>query len=58
LRTRHRETHERRREPTASRLQALTRDLAASVAIDEPKRARAGYVCANFVRHADVAIRG
>jgi class 3 adenylate cyclase len=42
----------------ASRLQALTRDLAASVAIDEITRTRAGYVCADFVHHADIAIRG
>jgi adenylate cyclase len=42
----------------ASRLQSLTRELSASIAIDETTRTRAGYVCADFVRHADVAIRG
>ena len=42
----------------ASRLQSLTRELAASIAIDELTRTRAGYVCADFVRHSDVAIRG
>jgi class 3 adenylate cyclase len=42
----------------ASRLQALTRELDASIAIDELTCARAGYVCADFVRHADVAVRG
>ena len=42
----------------ASRLQSLTRELDAAIAIDETTRERAGYVCADFVRHADVAIRG
>jgi len=42
----------------AARLQGMTRELDASVALDEPTRERAGYVCADFVRHEDVAIRG
>jgi adenylate cyclase len=42
----------------ASRLQSMTRELYASIAIDETTRERAGYVCADFVRHADVEIRG
>jgi class 3 adenylate cyclase len=42
----------------ASRLQALTRDLHASIAIDETTRERAGYICESFVRHAKLAIRG
>jgi class 3 adenylate cyclase len=42
----------------ASRLQTLTRTLDASIAIDETTRARAGYVCADFARHAAVEIRG
>jgi adenylate cyclase len=42
----------------ASRLQSMTRELSTSIAIDETTRKRAGYVCADFVRHADVAIRG
>jgi class 3 adenylate cyclase len=42
----------------ASRLQSLTRELSASVAVDEATRERAGYVCADFARHEGVAIRG
>lgn len=42
----------------ASRLQSLTRELGAAIAIDETTRERAGYVCSDFVRHPDVAIRG
>jgi len=42
----------------ASRLQAMTRDLGASIALDETTRERAGYVCADFVGHQGVAIRG
>ena len=42
----------------ASRLQSLTRELDAAIAIDETTRERAGYVCTDFVRHPDVAIRG
>jgi adenylate cyclase len=42
----------------ASRLQSLTRELDAAIAIDETTRDRAGYVCTDFVRHPDVAIRG
>jgi adenylate cyclase len=42
----------------ASRLQSLTRELGASIAIDETTRERAGYVCADFVRHESVTIRG
>jgi adenylate cyclase len=42
----------------AARLRALTRDLGASIALDETTRDRAGFVCTDFVRHADLAIRG
>jgi len=42
----------------ASRLQSLTRELGASIAVDETTRNRALYVCNDFVRHGDVAIRG
>ena len=42
----------------AARLQALTRELEASIAIDEPTRQRAGYVCADFARHREVPVRG
>jgi class 3 adenylate cyclase len=42
----------------AARLQALTRELGAALAVDETTRERAGYVCSDFERHADVAIRG
>jgi class 3 adenylate cyclase len=42
----------------AARLQALTRNLGASIALDETTRDRAGFVCTDFVRHADLAIRG
>jgi class 3 adenylate cyclase len=42
----------------ASRLQSLTRELGAAIAIDETTRERAGYVCSDFLRHPDVAIRG
>jgi class 3 adenylate cyclase len=42
----------------ASRLQSLTRELDASIALDETTRDRAGYVCSGFVRHQRVAIRG
>jgi class 3 adenylate cyclase len=42
----------------ASRLQSMTRELDAAIAIDETTRERAGYLCSDFVRHADLAIRG
>ncbi len=42
----------------AARLQSLTRELDAVIAIDETTHGRAGYVCTDFVRHSDVAIRG
>jgi class 3 adenylate cyclase len=42
----------------AARLQALTRELNAAIAIDAPTREGAGYVCADFVRHEGVPIRG
>lgn len=42
----------------ASRLQSLTRELGAAIAIDAPTRERAGYVCGDFVRHPDLSIRG
>jgi hypothetical protein len=41
-----------------SRLQSMTRELCASIALDETTRERAGHVCADFVRHASCAIRG
>ncbi len=43
----------------AARLQSMTRDLNAAVAIDDTTFRRAGReTCATFVRHADLAIRG
>jgi class 3 adenylate cyclase len=42
----------------AARLQGLTLDLDASVAVDAPTRRAAGYVCADFDRHKDVTVRG
>ena len=42
----------------AARLQALTRELDASIAIDEPTRRAAGYVCADFARHPAMAVAG
>jgi class 3 adenylate cyclase len=43
----------------AARLQSLTRELEAAVAIDDTTFRRAGReTCAAFVRHADLAIRG
>jgi adenylate cyclase len=42
----------------ASRLQSLTRDLGAFIAIDVLTQARAGDVCADFESHAEIAIRG
>ena len=42
----------------AARLQALTRELGASIAIDEATQRAAGYVCADFARHREVPIRG
>jgi class 3 adenylate cyclase len=42
----------------ASRLQSLTRELDALIAIDAPTRAGAGYVCADFEQHSEVSIRG
>jgi len=30
----------------------------AGIQIDETTRERVGYVCTDFVRHADIAIRG
>jgi class 3 adenylate cyclase len=42
----------------AARLQSLTLELDASVAIDAPTRRAAGYVCADFARHQDVTVRG
>lgn len=42
----------------AARLQSLTRELAAAVAIDDTTFRRAGRRCADFVRHSDLAIRG
>jgi class 3 adenylate cyclase len=42
----------------AARLQSLTPELDASVAIDATTRRAAGYVCADFARHPDVTLRG
>jgi class 3 adenylate cyclase len=42
----------------AARLQSLTRELGASIALDETTRERAAYVCTDFTRHANLAIRG
>ena len=43
----------------AARLQSMTRELDAAVAIDDATFRRAGReTCAAFVRHADRAIRG
>ena len=42
----------------AARLQSLTREIHASIAVDEPTRRAAGYVCADFARHEAVAIPG
>ncbi|MBI1814784.1 MAG: zinc ribbon domain-containing protein [Deltaproteobacteria bacterium] len=43
----------------AARLQSMTRELNAAVAIDDTTYRRAGReTCAQFVRHADLAIRG
>lgn len=42
----------------AARLQALTRELDAAIAIDAPTESRAGYVCADFEPHPALAIRG
>jgi adenylate cyclase len=42
----------------AARLQSLTREIHASIAVDESTRRAAGYVCADFARHEAVAIPG
>jgi class 3 adenylate cyclase len=42
----------------AARLQALTRELGAAIALDPATHAAAGYVCADFVPHFAVRIRG
>jgi adenylate cyclase len=43
----------------AARLQSMTRELNAAVAVDDTTFRRAGgETCAAFVRHADLAIRG
>ena len=42
----------------AARLQSMTRELEASVAIDDVTFRGAGAACADFVRHGDVSIRG
>ncbi len=42
----------------AARLQALTRDLDASIVIDEPTRREADYVAADFERREETPIRG
>jgi class 3 adenylate cyclase len=42
----------------AARLQGLTRQLDASIAVDANTRAAAGAACRGFLIHADVRIRG
>lgn len=42
----------------AARLQGLTREMEAAVAIDDTTFRRAGRPCADFVHHSDLAIRG
>lgn len=42
----------------AARLQTMTRDLDASIALDETTRVRAGYVCSEFACHEGLAVRG
>lgn len=42
----------------AARLQSLTRDLDAAVAVDDTTFRRAGPACADFLRHGDLPIRG
>ena len=42
----------------AARLQSLTRELDAAVAIDDTTFRRAGHACADFVHNSDLAIRG
>jgi class 3 adenylate cyclase len=42
----------------AARLQTLTRELDAAIAVDEATHRAAGYVCADFARHEAMAIRG
>ncbi len=42
----------------AARLQTLTRDLDASIVIDEPTRRGADYVAADFERREETPIRG
>ena len=42
----------------AARLQTLTRDLDAAVAIDEPTRERCGSLCSGFELRESVALRG
>lgn len=42
----------------ASRLESLTRDLDASIAVDDSTRLAAGSECAGFVRHIAQAVKG
>jgi len=42
----------------AARLQTLTRELDAAIAVDEVTHSAAGYVCGGFARHEGIAIRG
>jgi class 3 adenylate cyclase len=42
----------------AARLQTMTRDINASIALDETTRERAGYVCSDFACHERLAVRG
>jgi adenylate cyclase len=42
----------------AARLQSLTREIDAAVAIDDTTFRRARSACVDFIRHSDIAIRG
>ena len=42
----------------AARLQSMTRELDAAVAIDDTTFRRARPTCTDFLRHADLPIRG
>ena len=42
----------------AARLQSMTRELDAAVAVDDATFHRAARACADFVRHDDMSIRG
>ena len=42
----------------AARLQSMTRELDAAVAIDDTTFRRAGPICSDFTRHGGLVIRG